>query len=121
LDEGAHVPLTPRRILATGFGALLVLYVLTAAWIVVNSNTESASADTERFAVADITVALDDESITLTGRAPSEAFAHDLIDSLATRRDITVVINQLEIDESAPRAPIETFHTGIDALRGELE
>lgn len=113
--------MTPRRILATGLGAMLLLYVLVAALLVVNSDTDSASADTQRFAVGQIEVTLDGARVQLAGVAPSDPFVADLVDSIAARTDVTVVIDQLVIDPTATLPAIETFHTGIDALRSGSE
>lgn len=114
-------PLAPRRVLATGFGALLVLYALTAAWIVVNSDTESASADTDRFVVQAVAVEVDDTTVSLTGSVPSTREADSVVDAVASRDDITVVINRLSIDPGVASPSLETIGTGLDVLRGVPE
>ena len=111
----------PRRILVTALGALLVLYALTVAWGIVDSDSDGDTVESDRFVVGSITVVVDESTITLLGTVPSDAVGRSLVDTLAERPDVTVVVDRLTIDESAPTPSPETIHTGLDALRRSPE
>lgn len=106
-----------RRILVAGLGALLVLYALTVAWGIVDSDTDGDAAESDRFVVGSVTVVVDEATITLLGAVPSDAVGRSLVDALAARPDVTVVVDRLTIDESAPTPSPDTIHTGLDAVR----
>ena len=67
--------------------------------------------------VGTVTVEVDDRTVTLFGTVPSIDAGRVLVDSLAGRSDVTVVVNRLDADEAAPTPVLDTFHTGLDALR----
>lgn len=101
-----------------GFGAVVLLCALVTVWRVVDSDPQSPSAGTERFVVGAVTIDVDDANVTLLGRTPSDDFAAALVDALIDRADIAVVVNRLTVDPAAPAPSLDTFHTGLDALRG---
>ena len=111
-------PLLPGRILATGTGAFVALYVLTAAYVVVKTDTQSAAADTP--GPAEVTEILDTaqsaelsdsdsawahleatvgvDSVTLSGTVASQLDSRALVAELVDQVDVTLIHNKLEID-----------------------
>lgn len=94
-------PLAPRGILATGFGALLVLYALTSAVVVVESATESADPGTLRLESGSVTLERTGESVVIGGTTSDAATATALIDVVLATDGITAAIDQTTIDADA--------------------
>ncbi len=127
--------LPPGRILATGIGAFLVLYVLTAVWVVVRSDTESAASDADQSPTttsvppkasepaptsstsppAEVEISFDGGSITLTGQVGSSDDSEAVVRTVLDHTDVPLIINQLEIN------PAIVDSADLDRVESELE
>ena len=106
----------PVRVLAVGVGALLAIYAIGAILFVADAGTKRRPADAERFVVGTVSVEVDMATVTLLGTVPTVDQGRALVESLASRPDVTVVVNRLETDPAAPSPRVDTFHAGLDAI-----
>lgn len=127
---------SPRRILATGFGAFLALYVLTAAWVVVEYDTQSAAgepsdppdsaapvvasaADGAPDVTLEVVVDVADRTVTITGVVASVEEARAVARLVHDRTAATVVVNRLDVDPAASGRPdVGALLDRVDGLLG---
>ena len=128
-------PLPSGRIFATGIGAFLVLYVLTALWVVVRSDTQSAASDSDQSPttssvppatsdpprppstspLVEIEISFDGDSITLTGRVASSDDSRAVLRTVLDHSHVPLIVNQLEVDPAVLHSP------DLDVVESELE
>ncbi|MEM7140855.1 MAG: hypothetical protein AAF548_07445 [Actinomycetota bacterium] len=106
--------MAPSRILLTGFGALLVLYALTAAWIVVNSDTERVDAHTLRLETGGIVIERVDRTVRIEGAFRDEVEREELVDRIVDTTAVDAVIDTTVIDASSPSVDADALIAFVD-------
>lgn len=100
----------------TALVALAVVLSTVVVSMIALAVGDEQPASGDRFLVGELVVTLDGATVTLSGAVPSAEVAVALVDAVADRRDVVAVIDQLEIEPSAPWPALATVHTGLDAL-----
>lgn len=121
MGSGDIHPLAPRGILATGFGALLVLYALTSAVVVVESTTESVGAGTLRLESGTVTLERTDASVVIGGTIRDEATAAALIELVLATDGITAAVDLTTIDPDAVAPALSAIRAFLNSASASTE